>query len=104
MVIPLPGNAPMRLILLLPLALAGCAPTAPRPPSPSAERHAIAMLRRGYGEWVVRCAWAQGRFGLPLADAIRQCQLDLGLKAPVQSDQSFELAPRIGLGHDGVQS
>lgn len=94
----------MRLILILSFTLVGCAPAAPQPPSSCAERHAVAMLRRGYGEWVVRCAWAQGRFGLPLADAIRQCQLDLGLKRPVQSGDRFELAPRIGLGHDRRQS
>jgi hypothetical protein len=56
------------------------------------------MLRRGYGEWSCPLRKGSGRFGLPLADAIRQCQLDLGLKKPVQSDQSFELAPESALG------
>jgi excisionase family DNA binding protein len=53
------------------------------------------MLHRGYSEWAVRCAWAYGRFRLPLISALHRCQLDLGQKrkSAMQTDARIELAP-----------
>ncbi|MDK4806054.1 MAG: hypothetical protein OC190_05835 [Novosphingobium aromaticivorans] len=92
-------NTPMRLILLLPLALAACVP--PQPQMSPADRHALSMLKRGYSEWVVRCAWAYGRFHQPLFSALRRCQLDLGQdrNATIQTKTGIELAPTAQNGH-----
>lgn len=86
-------TTPMRLTLLFPLALAACSP--PQPQMTPANRHALDMLHRGYSEWAVRCAWAYGRFRLPLISALHRCQLDLGQKrkSAMQTDARIELAP-----------
>jgi hypothetical protein len=60
----------------LALVLTACAPQ----PTPVDGRHALDMLRRGYSEWVARCAWADGRAGHSLETALRRCQMDLGVR------------------------
>lgn len=71
----------MKHALILCLALSACAPAQPTP----AEIHAADMIRRGYVEWAVRCAWADGHAGRPLASALRRCQIDLGLRQCAQA-------------------
>jgi len=66
----------MKCAAILTLALSACAPAQPTP----AEIHAADMIRRGYVEWAVRCAWADGHEGRPLNSALRRCQMDLGLR------------------------
>ncbi|NKJ43156.1 hypothetical protein [Novosphingobium sp. SG720] len=73
-------------IVGLALALASCSPK----PTGYDNRYAIEMLRRGYPEWVARCAWSDGREGIPLQSALRRCQMDLGLRSP-----SLQTAARI---------
>ncbi|PTR06705.1 MULTISPECIES: hypothetical protein [unclassified Novosphingobium] len=68
----------MKGALILTLALSACTPAQPTP----AEIHAADMIRRGYVEWAVRCAWADGREGHKVDAALRRCQMDLGLCGP----------------------
>jgi hypothetical protein len=72
------GYNPVHSIIALTSAasLTACAPVQPTP----AEIHAADMIRRGYVEWAVRCAWADGHEGRPLASALRRCEMDLGLR------------------------
>jgi hypothetical protein len=85
-------NNPDAPDIAFPLALAACSPpTAPDDP-PTAMRSPCStrLLRMG-----VRCAWAYGRFRLPLISAMHRCQLDLGQKrkSAMQTDARIELAP-----------
>lgn len=72
------GYIPVHSIIALASAalLAACTPAQPTP----AEIHAADMIRRGYVDWAVRCAWADGREGHKLDSALRRCQMDLGLR------------------------
>lgn len=65
----------MKHALILCLTLSACAPAQPTP----AEIHAANMIRHGYVDWAVRCAWADGHEGHSLDRALRRCQMDLGL-------------------------
>lgn len=77
-------QARLGTAVCLALALTACAPQ----PAPPNGRHALDMLRRGYPEWVARCAWAEGRAGHPLETALRRCQLDLGFRKAEAGDDS----------------
>lgn len=71
----------MKPAAILAIALSACAPAQPTP----SEIHAADMIRRGYVEWAVRCAWSDGRAGHKLDATLRRCQMDLGIHISAQN-------------------
>jgi hypothetical protein len=94
-VIPFPRRCPMRLILILSFALAGCAPAAPRPPSssPNAMPLPCSDAAMGNGSSAARglraalgCHWPMPSGNASWTSASRdRCNQATGLNSPRES-------------------